>query len=371
MKIYIPILALSATLFSMQSYAQKSYKQKPLLLAKTEQADYGLSNNWYARTWRISPQISNDTLKVKLYSNKEDFAFRTDLDSIKFSINRGETKSFYVKLADKEPAYTLITAEPYNWDPISYDTQNKRTDIKQFYQNSNNKYFDSLRTLYPTAQLIKNNRTDLDKVLNILNWTHHQWKHDGGNSPKGSDGISILNEAMAGGRFPCFAYSIVLKDQLIANGFPARVLYIKTKDAETRKGSPGHVVTEVFLKDINKWVFADGQFNVIPTLNGKPLNAVEFQKALSENYDKLILASRDKISKRNYVDFVYDYLYYLDTALDNRNLAANDLFKIDGKRSLMLVPNGAPNLTKISFWNSDVNYCVYTNSIKDFYANPE
>lgn len=61
----------------------------------------------------------------------------------------------------------------------------------------------------------------MQRILSILNWTHHQWKHDGNRSPKKNDAISILNEVKEGARFPCFAYAIVLRDQLTAHGFKA------------------------------------------------------------------------------------------------------------------------------------------------------
>ena len=35
-----------------------------------------------------------------------------------------------------------------------------------------------------------------------------------------------------------------------------------------------------FLKELNKWIFIDPQFNIVPTLNGIPLNGVEFQKEI-------------------------------------------------------------------------------------------
>lgn len=366
MKIQI-IIALA--LFPVLANAQTLYKNEVLLLAEKENADIGIGDDWYPGRWRISPEIAHDTLKVKIYSKWEDVGFRTDKDSIKFKIRLGETRSFYVKFGTAEPAHTLITAEPYIWDKITFNKNDKRKDIKLLFEKKDHPYFDSLRRLYPLDQVIKNDHSDMEKVLSILNWTHHQWKHDGGNSPKGSDGISILNEARAGGRFPCFAYSIVLADQLMAQGYKARVIYLKTKDAETRKGSPGHVATEVYLNDLKKWIFVDGQFNVMPTLHGKPLNAAEFQQALSQNYDAVVLKSKDEVSKRGYTDFVYDYLYYFDTALDNRFLAKGKI-TVDGKRSIMLVPVGAANLSKISFWNSTVDYCAYTHSLKDFYQQP-
>ncbi|MCX2450009.1 transglutaminase-like domain-containing protein [Pedobacter sp. PLR] len=363
--VLIGLVALSAISFS--AFAQKKFNNKPLLLAGTDRADILIGEDWYSNRWRVSPQIERDSMKLKLYGKSEDFGFRTDKDSLRFKIRTRETRSFYVKLGDAAPAFTLISAEPYVWDNIVYEKGAEHADLKFYFQGKDDAYFDSLRKQYPLDAQLAKDKSDQERVLSIMNWTHHQWKHDGSNAPKGSDGISILNEAKAGGRFPCFAYAIVLRDQLIAHGLPARVLYLKTKDAEVRKGSPGHVATEVYLKDRGKWVFIDGQFNVMPMLNGKPLNAVEFQEALSKSYDKVVLASRDQVSKRYYTEFVYDYLYYLDTAVDNRIAPAGGSVKLGGMRSVMLVPVGAPDLKKISFWNSVVDYCLYTRSLKDFY----
>ncbi|MES2653803.1 MAG: transglutaminase domain-containing protein [Bacteroidota bacterium] len=365
------LVVLVVALFTNNAIAQKKYQGKPLILAGKRNLTIGIGQERYPERWGISPEIANDTLKVPLYGKTEVVVFKTDIDSIKFTVKGGESKSFYIKLGDTKPAHTIITAKPFVWDQVNYSNVEARKDLTIYYRNSKSTYFDSLSRKYPIAQLIKKGQSDMQKVLSILNWTHHQWKHDGNNAPKGNDAISILNEVKAGGRFPCFAYAIVLRDQLISQGFKARVLYLKTKDASTRKGSPGHVATEVFLNDQKKWVFIDGQFNVIPTLKGKPLNAVEFQKALSNTYNEVVLASRDKVSKRGYTEFVYDYLYYFDTSLDNRGLPATQNFKLEGKTSLMLVPVGAPHLEKIDFWNSKVNYCIYTNSIKDFYTEPK
>jgi hypothetical protein len=353
----------------LTTIAQKTHNGQPLLISKSRFVDLGLDGDWYSMAWSISPEIPHDTLAIKLLSRQECVSFRTDRDSIGFVLKRNQFRSFYLQQVGFAPAHTVVYSTAFHWNRIRYDRNSKDENVKLHFEQPNHPYFDSLRKAYPLADLIKNEKTDKEKVLGILNWTHHQWKHDGGNAPKGDNGLSILREVAQGGRFPCFAYSIVLRDQLLANGYKARVLYLKTADAETRKSSPGHVVTEVYLTDQKKWAFIDGQFNVMPTLHGVPLNAVEFQKALSNRYESVEMTSRGKVSKRDYIQFVYDYLFYFDTTLDNRLLPLNQKFKIAGKSSIMLLPVNAPPLRKIGFWNSEINYCHYTTNYTDFYPN--
>lgn len=253
----------------------------------------------------------------------------------------------------------------------NYSNKERNADIKVLYQNEKSSYLSELREKYPIEDIFGDNDSDMEKVLKVLNWTHSRWKHNGQNSPKKNDAISILKEAEEGGEFPCFAYGIVLRDQLNAIGFKARTVYLKTKNAKRSKYPPGHVATEVFLEDIQKWVFIDGQFNVLPVLDTKPINAVELQKAITLESDKLELLSLNSIvTDGEYYSFVYPYLFYLDTTLDNR-YEHETPHLIEGKSSLMLVPVGTKNLSRINFWDMDINNCIYTNSILDFYAKPK
>ncbi|MBS1565506.1 MAG: transglutaminase domain-containing protein [Bacteroidetes bacterium] len=352
---------------SLPAIAQHRFKNEPAIQADSVNADISVEKQWYRGKWRISPEVAHDTFVAKLYGSKGEVVFRTNRDSIRFIMTPGESKSFYIKMKHSGPAHTVITAQQFPWDHISYSKNREIQDVQLFYPAPGAPYFDSLRRRYPIEAVYAGDGTDRDRVLSIMNWVHRRWKHNGGNSPKKNDAISILDEAAAGGRFPCFAYAIVLRDQLAASGFAARVLYLKVKNAETMEGAPGHVVTEVYLTDERKWVFLDGQFNVMPVLNGRALNAVEFQDALSNHYDDVTLASRDQVSKREYTDFVYEYLYYMSTALDSRFLRPEEKYTFEGKTDLMLVPNGAPNLTKMKFFDTKIDYCLYTHSTRDFY----
>lgn len=342
----------------------------PTIRATNENIDYKIGDDWVYEDWSIAPEIKNDTLPIICYRPKEAFKFRTDIDSIEFEIEPKKSKSFYVILNDSLFAHTIIQGVPFNPNRTSYDSISK-SNINIAYQSDTNEYLSRLKKEYPLT-FITNDMSDKEAVLTVLNWTNNRWQHNGNNSPKKNDAISILDEAKAGGQFPCFAYAIVLRDQLNAIGYKARTVYLKSQDAAFRKSPPGHVATEVYLNDLDKWIFIDGQFNVMPTLNGTPLNAVEFQSAINNDYEnlKLISLDNDIISKRDYINFVYDYLFYLDTTLDNR-YHNGDKIKIGEKHSVMLVPLGAENISHINFWKMDVDYCIYTNYIKDFYSTPK
>jgi len=100
----------------------------------------------------------------------------------------------------------------------------------------------------------------------LLNWTNKRWEHSGNNTPKESDAISILKEAETGKKFRCVEYAIVLSSALKSIGIPARTLGLKTKDVDKTRYGAGHVVTEAYLTDFNKWIFLDGQMNYAPFL---------------------------------------------------------------------------------------------------------
>lgn len=88
-------------------------------------------------------------------------------------------------------------------------------------------------------------------------------------------------------------------------GLKARIIGLMTKDVETTKYGAGHVLLEAYLDDLKKWALFDGQWDAVPMINNIPLNAVEFQKAIVENYDELDIRTSSGISKRHYVDWIF------------------------------------------------------------------
>jgi len=257
---------------------------------------------------------------------------------------------------------------------VQYDTLSRNAQFEfKFPDTLNNSFLTQLRTEYNLSKLIENKTQDIDKVLSVLNWTHNQWKHNGSNEPSKYDAITILYEARDGKKFRCVEYGIVSSTALQALNFKARVLALKTADVETKKYSAGHVLAEVWMPQFSKWVFIDGQFNVMPILDSIPLNAAEFQQAIAKDKNFQLIDVNGEVSKKRrkkYLSFVFDYLYYIDTKFDQRYLPVNEQLSYQGKSTLMLVPLGGKNPTMFQI-KYPLDYVIYTNSLKDFYQTPK
>lgn len=220
-------------------------------------------------------------------------------------------------------------------------------------------YLARLREENALGELVKGRRSDYEKVRAVSRWVRTRWEHNGSNIPEKPDPISILEEAKQGKRFRCVEYSAVLAAALNAVGVRARVLSLLTEDVETRESGAAHVVAEAYLADRKRWVMVDGQWDVIPTLKGKPLGAVEFQRALARREKGLGVDTFSGVKADGYFEWVAPYLFYFITKFDGRyGVAAS-------RKELVLVPVGAkePKVVQRKWPIGDV---VYTNSLRAF-----
>lgn len=229
-----------------------------------------------------------------------------------------------------------------------------------------------LKKNYPLEDLVKNAKSEHEKVLLVLNWVRHRWEHNGWNDADTRNACTILERAEKGEKFRCVEYGIVLQSALNALGIKARTLGLMTRDVEVTKFGAGHVLSEVWLNDRQKWAMIDSQFDAMPILDGVPLNAVELQAAIIEKKPfKFIHLSGDLTAKetKDYMAFIPHYLYYFNVSFDERAMKREERHKIEGKSSLCLVPLGAKN--PIIFQRKyPMNYFIYTNSVADFYRKP-
>ncbi|MFD3003284.1 transglutaminase family protein [Pontibacter toksunensis] len=353
---------------AMPAFAQKEYRGLPVIEATSNIADYKIGGELVKGTWHIMPEVSPDVLLVPVHGQQEKAVFYTNLDSIAVDVHPGEKHLFYVQLDGK---YALTELRGFGFEALKFEQLKAKVSYKFIYeQNVNNVFLNTLRGKYQLDEIVKGATNDTEKALRMVNWVHRQWSHNGSNEPKRADALTILEEVKDGKKFRCVEYGIVATSCLNAIGLPARVMGLKTKDVETTTSGAGHVLLEVFLPDLQKWVMLDGQFDTMPMLHNVPLNAVEFQQAIANNYDELEIRSLSGTSKASYVNWVYPYLYYFDVRFDNREGLNIERETMKGKSSLMLVPAGAKN-PKVFQVKYPMKRFLYTSSPADLYQSPE
>lgn len=279
-------------------------------------------------------------------------------------------------LSSCSPFFSAINVTPASKiGAIEFSNEQNNPNYQFYYSDTlNNKYLRELRESYGLDTLTINLAGEMDKIKTILNWSSSQWEHNGSNSPSKSDALTILKEAKTGKQFRCVEYGIIAASSLNSIGISARVLALKTKDVAKVKFGAGHVATETYSKEHSKWIFIDPQFDIMPTLNGIPLNAVEFQKALiSEKENIKIVNLKGRVEQKRsefYLNWIGKYLYFMDVGFDQRIDYKKEVKKVDGKSRLMLVALGAENPT-IFQRKYNIDKCIYTNSLNDFYKKPK
>lgn len=222
-------------------------------------------------------------------------------------------------LRDRPDFESLIQlADQRSWKPkaLAYET-GEISPIPFVFGDDSNDYLNSLRNRYKLEVLIAGARSDMDRVRILCTWVHTRWSHVGDITGQPQDPISILEAAEKGGNFRCVEYGITATGVLNAVGIPARVVSARAADVETRRFGAGHVFAEAWLRDQNLWVFVDPQLNVVGEVDGKPLNTVEFQRAISDP-EPSILYPKVLGSCFYYFSFNVDTSYPIDKRQDGR-----------------------------------------------------
>jgi Transglutaminase-like superfamily len=290
-----------------------------------------------------------------------------------------------MKIMKKVHIFLLISLLSCSACSVLHLTPSKKISALSFEQNKRNAayyfvYPDTktdtnlirLREKYHLDEVVKNAKTEHEKVLMMLNWVRNRWEHNGWHDAETNNACTILDRAEKGEKFRCVEYGIVLKNALLAVGLPARQLGLMTRDVEVTKMGAGHVLSEVWLNDKQKWAMVDAQFNTMPMIDDLPLNAVELQKAIidKKNY-RFVNIDGDVSAKehKNYMKFIPHYLYYFSTSLDHRTLPLAARMKVEGNDGIGLKPIGAKTPTVFQR-KYPITGDYYTNSVADFYAAP-
>ncbi|MFP4025316.1 MAG: transglutaminase-like domain-containing protein [Thiohalospira sp.] len=256
---------------------------------------------------------------------------------------------------------------------LEYDTVRTVNCCSVLYSDTTgNEYLREFRRLYQLDQLIADQRSDIDKATVILHWAHSKWEHLGGKSSEVDDAFYILEKVAEGSRFSCSEFATVFVTAANAVGITARKVNLKTKDAATAQSGAGHSLAEVYLNDMGKWVLFDPQNDLVPFCDSIPLNAYEFKLAINQHPEKIDYQYKGNWTTKDFgkqiTNWFYPYLYFFDTAFDNRYKSTN-AYKCKGNENLILVPLGedAPKVFQVYY---PLDGYQSTHSLADFYQKP-
>lgn len=208
-----------------------------------------------------------------------------------------------------------------------------------------------------------NEKSEFEFALSGLAWVSSQWDHDGMNEPpKGARAIDILQLVHnKKEKFRCVEYGTVLTEVLQSYGFVTRKLALRSKDSAYGGFGQGHVAMEVWLNDLGKWIFLDGQFGTYLTLPGhrEPLNYFEvFTEKSKGKWDDLevhFVNAKDASKKAasDYKEFLKNYFGHI--AVTSKKDAPTISLKLESKDS------------PISFQGTAVDNIIFTADAKVMY----
>ena len=234
-----------------------------------------------------------------------------------------------------------LGTEPLRWSETYSTTSDPWVRVHHPGEEAPNR----MREDYLPAELVTARGSEIEVTLALAGWVNGLWSHSGSNTPSDPSPFTILDEARTGARFRCVEYTTIMVAAAQSLGIPARSVGLKTKRAAAARSGAGHIVAEVWLSDMGKWVMVDPQTAYVPVLDGLPLNAVELQQSLVEQpWSVGILSASGRVPRASafqYLTWLAPYLYHFDTNADQR---VYDNPEDRSGNALMLIPAGAEAL---------------------------
>lgn len=219
--------------------------------------------------------------------------------------------------------------------------------------------FDELNDLkkYVYESIDLSNLNELEIFIEVMKWVSEYWVHDGVNDAGNISSLEILKRASNGERFRCVEYAKVAKDILLSMGYIARTLNIQSKDADYGGLSQGHVVTEVWSNNLNKWIFLDVQFNCYAIKDNLPLSYYEVFKSL-DDISFIFLGDNPKIDEKSYIEFIKKYFGYIKVKRILNGIESQLFLHLDGERQLL------------TFQAMELSNAIFTKKLDEIYFNP-
>ena len=287
-------------------YNQLTPKLKTYLIAYSEGMSYNMACA-YSHEQKID---SADTwLEKSISEGFSDYAHIVVDDDLNNLHNDKRFQNDVQQLRNKyDYGYLLKNSGPYN---------NTQPSLATFtYQAATDPNLVALRQKF-NLDSVSGNGDEISKFKHLLYWVHNEVKHDGNiGNPKSKNAIDLIAICKKENRgVNCRMMATILRDVYQSEGFPTRIVTCMPKD--TADGDC-HVITVVWSKTLNKWVWMDPTFNAYVTDDkGNLLNIEEVREKLI-NGDPLVLNddanwnNQEKQTKEHYLGYYMSKnLYWL------------------------------------------------------------
>jgi hypothetical protein len=244
------------------------------------------------------------------YSNYATTLKDTDLDGL-----RKDPKfiALMQKMREKgDYGYILKMAGPYQ--------PNKERNLPAFaYQPATSPVLTAFKAQY-NLDSISGKGDEISKFKNLLFWVHNIVRHDGNsNNPPSKNAVDLIAICKKENRgINCRMMATILKDAYQAMGYPSRVVTCLPKDIND---PDCHVITVVWSKQKQKWIWMDPTFNAyVSDDKGNLLNIEEVRTRLIANKPLILNEdanwnNQNKQTKAQYLDYYMSKnLYWIKIA---------------------------------------------------------
>ncbi len=199
---------------------------------------------------------------------------------------------------------------------------------------------DVLFSGYRLDSILAGTQSNLERILRLTDDVHRRLDGHTTRSEFDLNAAEILVWLDSGRAVPAKHHATLLTALAQASGLPARTVFLMTNDAPHVNKGAGHYITEVWFEELNQWMMADAEFNVVPMVGEAVLSAVELQSAIINNRPYAFYNAQGKVSEAQrvaYLKFIPHKLFYFAVSFDQR-VAPDEPYTFGEYTHLMLVP---------------------------------
>jgi hypothetical protein len=250
-----------------------------------------------------------------------------------------------------------------------YKRQKAGADI-QFRYPRDSKDFQLLRDLYPLDSAAGSGE-EHSRIIRLMQWVHAVVPYEGKKENSMTcNTVEQLLAAAHGSTFNCRDLASILKDVYLAMGFDSRYVYCMPKDTSD---ADCHVVTIVFSRSQNKWVFMDPANSAyLMDEKGRLLGLEEVRERLITSKPMTLNeeANQHDSARINIDDYLYRYLvknlYWFESPVSSE---FNYESKTDGKKInyIRLYPSGYGALNDVIY---PYGTAYITRDARQFWKEP-